>query len=91
MPVTSDTPNDIYVRNIGEKELEAFQKIKSQFGYTSNNKTIQALFVRFIALQEENKNLKSEKNNLLEKNRKLESTVSHVRQFAKIINSFQDD
>lgn len=91
MPVTSDTPNDIYVRGIGEKELEAFQKIKSQFGFTSNNKTIQSLFIRFIALQEENKNLKSERNNLIDKNRKLELTVDQVRQFAKIINGFQDD
>lgn len=91
MPVTSDTPKDIYVRDIGENELEAFIKIKNQFGFTSNNKTIQSLFIRFIALQEENKSLKSDRNNLIEKNRKLESTVEHVRQFAKIINGFQDD
>lgn len=91
MPVTSDTPKDIYVRDIGEKELEAFIKIKNQFGFTSNNKTIQSLFLRFIALQEENKNLRSENRNLTEDKRKLENTVYQVKQFAKIINSFQDE
>ncbi|CAA7392423.1 hypothetical protein [Chryseobacterium fistulae] len=91
MAVTGDAPKIIYVRDIGEAEAEAFQKIKEQFGFYSNNKTIQALFLKFLEQQKEISNLKNDRNKLLEKNRKLESAVEKVKQFAKVLNSFEDD
>ncbi|PTT38375.1 hypothetical protein DBR28_08685 [Chryseobacterium sp. HMWF028] len=91
MPVQNDTPKDIYVRDIGESELEAFIVIKNKLGFTSNNKTIQALFLKYLSLERENDRLKTERNNLLEKKRKLETIIYKVKDFANVLNSFQDD
>lgn len=91
MPVTSDTPNDIYVRNIGDRELEAFQKIKNMFGYTSNNKTIQALFLKYLSQEEELKRVKKENISLKNNNQSLESKLQTVKQFAKVLKSLKDD
>lgn len=91
MPVTSDTPNDIYVRNIGDRELEAFQKIKNMFGYTSNNKTIQALFLKYLSQEEELKRVKQENVSLKNNNQSLESKLQTVKQFAKVLKSLKDD
>lgn len=91
METTDDAPKIIYVRDIGEVEAEAFLKIKKQFGFYSNNKTIQVLFIKFLEQQNEIHNLRADKNKLLEKNRKLETAVEKVKQFAKVLNSFEDD
>lgn len=87
MPPVNDNPNVIYVRGINEEELKAFQKIKEQFGYTSNNETIKKLFLHYVSLQESHDELKQENNKLKKKNLECQDKLSAVRDFARILKS----
>lgn len=52
MPVVNDLPSMLYVRDISEREAEAFAEIKSQFGLTSNAEVVRKLFGEYLKLKQ---------------------------------------
>lgn len=85
MPVVSDNPTTIYVRDISE--AEAFLKIKKKFKLTSNNETVKTLFFRYLELEKERNELKFIVEELMSDVEKKNEQLSVLSNLKKLLNS----
>lgn len=89
MPIISDNPTTIYVRDISSFEGEAFTKIKKKFQMTSNNEVVKTLFTRFLKLEKEYDELKEHNSQLRDRLTRSNDALYSVKETFNIIKNLQ--